>query len=332
MLHIVNGDSVAEKLKQGVVHGDILVWREIYSEGPVFLNPAEPSNRLIRAENLEKTLGIRCEEFIAGCASQEQRLARFKEHDEVVLWFEHDLFDQTMLSFLLNWFSKQSLDGIRLNLVCIGTFPGIDSFLGLGQLSVQQLETLVGTWRLIGQEELEIGKKAWEAYTSPDPHKIVEFLQEDTFALPFVQEAFEFHLSRFPSLYNGLGKVEQTTLALLHNSPAYAGELFHQAGAQEHWYGMGDLQYWRILKKMCQGSYPLIQVEDTSLPLSCHNDTSKFHNSCFSLTDIGRRIFAGEGDWIAMGGIDQWLGGVHLQGHRIPWRWDGQQKTLVAVD
>lgn len=44
MLHIVNGDSLAEKLKQ-VVHGDILVWREIYSEGPVFLDPAEPSNR-----------------------------------------------------------------------------------------------------------------------------------------------------------------------------------------------------------------------------------------------------------------------------------------------
>lgn len=33
MLHIVNGDIVAKKLKQGVVPGDILVWREIYSEG-----------------------------------------------------------------------------------------------------------------------------------------------------------------------------------------------------------------------------------------------------------------------------------------------------------
>lgn len=28
MLHIVNGDSVAEKLRQGIVSGDVLVWRE----------------------------------------------------------------------------------------------------------------------------------------------------------------------------------------------------------------------------------------------------------------------------------------------------------------
>lgn len=283
----------------------------------------------MRAENLEKALGIRREEFIAGCVSQEQRLAAFKEYDEVVLWFEHDLFDQTMLSFLLHWFSRKPLDGVRLNLLCIGTFPGIDPFLGLGQLSVKQLETLVGTWKPIGHEELEIGKKAWEAYASPNPNRIVEFLQEDTSALPFVQEAFEFHLSRFPSLYNGLGKVEQTTLALLYNSPApaYAWELFHQAGIQEHWYGMGDLQYWGILKKMCQGTYPLIQMGD-----SCNDDISKFHNSCFSLTDIGRRIFTGEGDWIAMNGIDQWLGGFHLQDYTIPWRWDEQRKTLVAVE
>ena len=332
MLHIVNGDSVAEKLKQGVVHGDILVWREIYSEGPVFPDLSNSSNRLIRAKNLEKTLGIRCDEFTAGCVSQEQRLAAFKEHDEVVLWFEHDLFDQTMLSFLLNWFSKQSLNGVRLNLLCIGTFPGIDPFLGLGQLSVEQLKTLVGTWRPVGQEELEIGKKAWEAYTSPDPHKIVKFLQEDTSALPFVQEAFKFHLSRFPSIYNGLGKVEQTTLAHLHNSPAYAWDLFHQTGLQEIWYGMGDLQYWGILKRMCQAPYPLIQIEGASLASFDNNDISQFHNSRFSLTDIGRRILTGEGDWVAMNGVDQWLGGCHLQGHRIPWRWDGQRKTLVAVE
>lgn len=36
MLHIVNGDVVGEMLKQGVVQGDVLVWREVYPAGPIF--------------------------------------------------------------------------------------------------------------------------------------------------------------------------------------------------------------------------------------------------------------------------------------------------------
>lgn len=31
VLHIVNGDVVGEKLRQGIVKGDVLVWREVYS-------------------------------------------------------------------------------------------------------------------------------------------------------------------------------------------------------------------------------------------------------------------------------------------------------------
>lgn len=37
MLHIVNGDIVGDKLRKGNVRGDILVWREVYPVGPVFL-------------------------------------------------------------------------------------------------------------------------------------------------------------------------------------------------------------------------------------------------------------------------------------------------------
>ncbi|MGM0885058.1 MAG: hypothetical protein ACQEXQ_28955 [Bacillota bacterium] len=46
MLHIVNGDSVGHKLKVSAVQGDILVWREIYTEGPVFVQPELPANGL----------------------------------------------------------------------------------------------------------------------------------------------------------------------------------------------------------------------------------------------------------------------------------------------
>ena len=32
-----------------------------------------------------------------------------------------------------------------------------------------------------------------------------------------------------------------------------------------------------------------------------------------------------------LNGIDRWIGGVHLRGRHLPWRWDDGTETLVAV-
>lgn len=151
--------------------------------------------RLFRADYLEKTLGIPASEYIKSCESQETRLQHFSKYDEVVMWFEHDLFDQTMLAFLLHWFSKQSLGHTKLNLLCIGDYPGIDLFRGMGQLTTEQLKTLSGTWRRIGKEELTLGAEIWEAYVSRDVEKHVGILRSDPSVLPFVHSAFTMHLN-----------------------------------------------------------------------------------------------------------------------------------------
>lgn len=40
------------------------------------------------------------------------------------------------------------------------------------------------------------------------------------------------------------------------------------------------------------------------------------------LTGTGARVLAGEEDHVALNGIDRWIGGVHLHGHRVAWRFD----------
>jgi hypothetical protein len=32
---------------------------------------------------------------------------------------------------------------------------------------------------------------------------------------------------------------------------------------------------------------------------------------------------------VAVNGIDRWIGGVHLQGHHVPWRWDDGTETII---
>ncbi|OMD82530.1 RNA polymerase subunit sigma [Paenibacillus odorifer] len=322
VLHIVNGDVVGEKLRQGIVKGDVLVWREVYSHGPVFLDPADGDNRAVRAQYLEQTMGIPQREFIANSERQEKILADFHKYEEVVLWFEHDLFDQTMLSYLLHWFSKQKMLTTKLSLLCIGEYPGIKLFRGLGQLSIEQMETLSGTWKLIGAKELEAGQALWEAYVSPNPELLQQRLTTDTSALPFAHDAFRAHLSRFPSTTNGLGIVEQITLEMIHEGIKSPYELFKNVGDKLHILGMGDLQYWHILRKMVQGTYPLLQTHGCN-EFPVYNDSVMQFKDCeLVLTELGKSVIAGNEDWVQKNGSDEWFGGVHLQGLTPRWRWN----------
>ena len=47
------------------------------------------------------------------------------------------------------------------------------------------------------------------------------------------------------------------------------------------------------------------------------------------LTGTGARVLAGEADHVALNGVDRWIGGVHLRGRHVPWRWDDGTESLV---
>lgn len=321
MLHIVNGDVVGDKLRKGNVQGDILVWREVYTVGPVFTEMDELHQKHPRVEYLESNLGIPANDYVANCQAQEQMLRKFHKYDEVVLWFEHDLYDQLMLSYLLHWFSKRELGRTKLNLLCIGDYPGIELFRGLGQLTTKQLDALSGTWKRIKQRELDTGRSIWEAYASPDIERHVAMLHEDTSALPFARAALELHLSRLPSIANGLGIVEQTTLELLQQGVDTPQKLFQEVGNRLSTLGMGDLEYWYRLRSMSERPNAILEI----------GSASPFEQAKVSLTEIGEAVASGVKDWVTVKGRDERYGGLQLNG-ALAWRWDEKNKRLVYLN
>lgn len=310
MLHIVNGDSVADKLKECGVQGEILVWREVYPHGPMF-REMDGGNLKLRVQYLQKTLGIPQEEYIQGCREQEQVLQNFADYPEIVLWFEHDLFDQTMLCYLLHWFSHQSLGSTNLNLLCIGAYPGIELFRGLGQLSAKQLQTLSGTWQPVGPDQLQLGQKVWEAYTSEEWSKHAQIVEENTEALPFVQAAYQAHLARVPSEDNGIGIIEQVTLEAVSAGVVHPYELFRHVGDRLHVLGMGDLEYWYRLRNMTEEPYPLLDIQGLDAFPDYKHAAPSFRDCVIRLTDLGNQVLSGATNWVKLKGIDEWYGGYH---------------------
>jgi hypothetical protein len=324
MMHVLNGDATREIMERSDIPGMYTVWADVLHEGPVPGGVDDEEFRRTRAGfHAELAHFISVEEGAAMQRGWDERLATFADYDEVVLWFEHDLFDQLILIRHLDWFARRDMDRTTLSLICIAEFPGVEGFAGLGQLSPDQLASLLGTRQRVTVRQTELGRSAWRAFTSSDPTALERLLARDTSALPFLHGALTRFLEEYPAIGSGLGRTERQILDGLVRGISTPVDLFLDSQKQEERIFMGDATFWARLERLAGGPRPLIRL--TGRP--AHQALPKGE---IELTDDGRRVAAGELDWVAIAGIDRWLGGVHLVGHRVRWRWDPDRGRLAG--
>src|ERR1043166_2252741 len=168
MLHIHNGDSTAQTARAANIPGDHFAWREALVCGPAPGEAAEADFLEVRARHLSDSYNVPFEKCLAELRTMHALLSSFSEHEEVILWFEHDLFCQVQLIYLLNWFAGRELGDTRLSLVCVDRFPGLPLFHGLGELNQEQLQSLFPARSKVTALQLELAVRAWRAYSSSD--------------------------------------------------------------------------------------------------------------------------------------------------------------------
>ena len=321
ILHIHNGDASADVAKQTSIPGEHFAWREALIDGPAPVTANEEEWRRVRARHLSDAYGVEPAECERESIAQEQKLASFADYEEVVLWFEHDLFCQVHLMYLLNWFANRDLGKTKLSLICIGSFPGRENFRGLGELSAQELGSLFPARQPVTREQLDLARRAWDAYRSIDPRDLETLLQKDTSALPFLRPALQGHLRRFPSTANGLGSIENRVLQLVDSGLNNFRDLFRRFGEVEPVYGLGDKQFWLTLRRLADANQPLLRI----------SGERPSPDTTIELTDLGRAVLRGDGDFVLLNGIESWLGGVYLSDERNLWRWDDKSQAIVQA-
>ena len=167
LLHVTNGESAGNTLRQTALGGAVLPWQDALHEGPV---PALPRQELLRARA----------GFLADCgwggrpallSSLERRdrqlLEALRDDLRVVLWFEHDLYDQLQL---LDVLALAHTVEAAPELIVIGSFPGRPSFAGLGELTASELETLWPSRDRATAAVLEAATNAWAALQRAGAH------------------------------------------------------------------------------------------------------------------------------------------------------------------
>jgi hypothetical protein len=326
MLHILNGESVAPTLGQATIPGEMFCFRDALMCGPAPAGLLQEDWRRIRAYHLSEDYQVSVEDCEKRLLEQDEALSDFSRHDEIVLWFEHDLFCQINLLYLLDWFARNQLGPTRLSLINIGTFPGKENFRGLGELNAEELASLFPKRELVTPGELDLGAAAFRAYTSTDPTAIEAILDSDTSHLPFLDTSLRVHLRRFPWRQNGLGLIENRALELISQGFHRFPELFSRFGAVEPAYGMGDAQFWNMLNGLSNVRVPLVSLDGKK---NGALDSESMQSLKVHLTDTGSAVLKGDQDFVRLNGIDRWLGGVHLAGRDNLWRWDSQTGKLA---
>jgi hypothetical protein len=325
-LHITNGDSAGDKLRR-IVTGAVSITADPLHEGPA--PPVDGDEWYdVRARFLANGNATH-EDIKTTLASWDRAIVDGHRAGDIVLWFEHDLFDQLALIRTLDLLVRLKADTTHeaatgVSLICIDRFPGVDRFIGLGQLSDDQLETLIGTERAVPSEQYGLASAAWRAFRSPDPNELFQIALGDTTALPFLGDALRRFFAEFPSAANGLSRTEELALGALRDGTMNGGALFVATQAQEERPFMGDSLFFGTLRALESARVPLVTISGGPQALDLRSHV-------IAITDAGREVLAGRSDQIALNGIDRWRGGVHLTGRdTTDWRWDARSETLVS--
>jgi hypothetical protein len=315
MLHITNGESVTGTFRQVRFPGTYLAWNDVLHDGPVPQTATLSELSDIRAQALASFGWSGPENPRASFAARDRTLQDFRKHQDVVLWFEHDLYDQLQLIQLLDWFEQQDLEGINLDLIQINSYPGVRPFYGLGQLSGPQLARLFPMRKRVTQAQRSIATEAWRAFRAEDPTDLAAISQQKIDEMPFLAAALVRFLEEYPGTTDGLSRTERQVLQAAAAGKRKRADIYMESRKHEDvpW---GDLSVYLRLVWLAAGPNPAL-VE------SPKNE--------FAITDAGQQLLEGKADWIKLqGGIDRWLGGVHLTGDQPKWRWDREKKALIA--
>lgn len=321
-LVITNGDSAGELLRRTLPGAEVLPWRDVLHEGPVPQTDSREELTAIRVSYLAEA-GAGDESAIEfELSSRDRGLGISANFDRVILWFEHDLYDQLQLLQVLDWFADHPRDPETLLLVQADDY--------IGRLDPEAVPEQAALARPVTDEQLDLAVRAWSAFRQQTPEAWAHLLREDLSALPFLRPTVVRMLEELPGS-DGLSRTERQVLFCLSgNAELTAVALFGTVQKMEDADFMGDWSFWRLLDGLAADPAPLIAgLEGAPFQLEDKARMEAYVKSQPALTMLGKEVIGGQVDWAEHHTVDRWWGGTHLTNARL-WRWDTETQHLIA--
>lgn len=249
-LHITNGDIFTQKLEKLQLKGEIITWREMLCEGKTETNVGSESFWKTRFEFLHKNYKVSKSWFVEKTLKEYRSLCNHKQQDQIILWFEYDLFCQVNMLAVISWL-KTYRRHAEICLICSGKEDDSNKLYGLSELSDERLLVLYENRTLLSQSDIEYADYVWQLYCSDNPIRLENLTDFDEYQFPYLSDSIQAHLKRFPTIKNGLNAVENKILEIsAEQKPKTKKILMNLALENQGFYGFGDIQYERVVTNL----------------------------------------------------------------------------------
>ncbi|WP_057391100.1 DUF1835 domain-containing protein [Pseudomonas aeruginosa] len=320
-LHLRCGNDIAHGLKLAGFRGGFRMFADPLTMGPVPNLPL-PEFLALRSDYLSRAFDLDPADAQARQRQEYAGLERLGEYSRVALWCEADAYDQL---FLVRVLAGMQTPPEHLELIEIDRVPGVERFVGIGQLAPELLAWLWTRRRPLDAEALALARAAWDAYRDPAPLRWAQLAAAPTPALPLLGPALRRQLHELPALRDGLSLSERLTLEIVRDGERpSAGQVFAELTARgEPLPYLGDLMFRVLLRALLEEPGALLRTPAPELP---------WERQPLALTAAGREVLAGRRYRLDLGAPERWVGGVCLRAGTAHWALDEQDRPVWRED
>ncbi|TVZ28266.1 uncharacterized protein DUF1835 [Gillisia sp. Hel_I_86] len=248
-LHIANGNILAQNILDLGIQGDIVVWREMLCEGPTTYELGTPEFIKMRTAFLKKGYQINPEDYKEKFLDELHKLDRIKNVDEIILWFEFDLFSHINMIAAISRLIENKID-LPVYLVCSKKLKGEKEFQPLSQLSLKHLKNHFDQKIPLNEDDLEMANVIWQYYNEENPLKLKALIKQKS-NFEYLSSCVRTHIERFPNSKTGLNTIEANILRLIkENNITSLNQLLGYSIQYQGYFGYGERQIQRLLDKL----------------------------------------------------------------------------------
>jgi hypothetical protein len=248
-LHITIGDSLSENIIELNLEGKIVVWREMLCEGPTTFQLGTPEFIALRTQFLSENYQLSARDYHEQFLSELEKLSDLETYEEVILWFEFDLFSHINMLAAISHLMENKIDA-PIYLVCSKKVKGEKEFTPLSQLPLKILQKHYEQRIHLNQDDLEMANLMWQLYNGENPQKLKNLIKVQT-NFEYLSSCIRAHIERFPNAITGLNALEKNILKLIKNQNIYSlNQLLGYSLEYQGYYGYIDIQIDRVINKL----------------------------------------------------------------------------------
>lgn len=305
------GNDIAHSLQVAGFKGRFQMLSDPLCMGPVRDLPSADF-RALRSAFISQAFALDPADAARRTEAEYTQLDALANDEHSVLWCEADAYDQL---FLIRALAGLERAPRRLELIQVDRIPGVERFIGIGQLAPDVLAWLWPQRRRVTDDAVQLAQQAWAAYCDNSPLKLAALAQGTHPALPFMAPALLRQLQELPGRRDGLSLTERLALSYIaETGPVAFGRVFAELMIKrEPLPFLGDMMFHALLRPLIDGAQPLLSeaAPDREWP-----------QRELALTALGHAVLKGEAYWLTHASHERWVGGVCLRPGQAHWALD----------